>query len=654
MSTYTDTNLVAQVKSDYLEYSLATLSRSLPDIYDGLIPARRRILQTMVEEGLLPTKPYVKCARTTGLTSAFYHPHGSAYGSLISMATSWNNMIPWIDCHGNVGSTVDSPAAERYVENRLTTAAVEILLQNRETWETRPNYDGSRKEAIRLDAKVPAVLLNGTEGISVGYSTKIAQHSLRDICDAVVNGSTLYPDFPTGCQILNDDGLNDYVRTGSGTLRLRAILEIGKQEKSGRAKERATLTFTSLPPNTNPEQIGEQIKDGLEKGKFEGVSEVLDLSNMAGDCVQVVAKPGVEAATLAKYLFAYTNLESTYSARNLCLRGTRPTELPSSEIVALWKEWRLDRLRVQFEYEQDAKLTRHEIVMGLIKAIDKIDAVIKVIRAAKSPKEALIELVSNRTLKFTSEQARAILEMKLRSLTNLDSEELTKEKEELEARLTQLESLISDKKARTKYMVAEVKQVGVRHGESRRSTIVDPPERLIIEKGSSRAAAPALAKPKFLKIDMKRGVVEAAKGPRGALVLEKTDKLVTVTEDGTLKKLPSNFKGVLGAGYSPVVLAKKESDVTDRKYLVVFTLDNQLKAMAIAGSDLCKATSKGKRIIPEGAQLQYFGEGSYSVPWLSTRKKKVELFPINTKPGKPGAKGIKVANLDEVQGVKCD
>lgn len=643
----TPTNLSQQVSSDYLDYAVATLSRAIPDIYDGLIPARRRILQTMIEEGLLPNKPYVKCARTTGLTSAFYHPHGSAYGSLISMATSWNNMIPWIDCHGNVGSTVDHPAAERYVENRLTNAAVELLLQNRETWETRANYDGSRQEAIRLDAKVPAVLLNGTEGISVGYSTKIAQHNLRDICKAATSDEKLYPDFPTGCLIIRDDGLEEYVNTGKGTLRLRAKLEIGKQDKAGRAKERATLTFTNLPPNTNPEQIGEQVKDGLEKGKLEGITDVVDLSDLSGDRIQIIAKPGVDATALAKYLYAHTNLEATYSARNLCLRGTRPEELSSRDIIKTWKTWRLDRLRLQFEHERDAKETRHEIVIGLIKAIDTIDLVIKVIRAAKSPKEALIDLVGNRNLKFTSDQARAILEMKLRSLTNLDADELSQEKEQLEQRIEALTALIQDEKARNKYMIKEITAIGVRHGETRRSELIDPPESLAVEKGSQRQAAPA--KPRFLKIDNKKGIIEQAKGPRGALILEKTDKLITILENGTLKKLPPNFKGPITDSYSSVVLAKKETDVANRKYLLVFTLEDELKALAIDGADLCKVTSKGKSILPEGATLAYFGEGSYTVPWVSPRKKKVELFPVSTKQGKPGGKGIKVANLSEIK-----
>lgn len=648
MSNLIDTNLVSQVSDDYLAYSIATLSRAIPDIYDGLIPARRRILQTMIEEGLLPNKPYVKCARTTGLTSAFYHPHGSAYGSLISMATSWNNTLPWIDCHGNVGSTVDSPAAERYVENRLTNAAVDILLQNRATWETRPNYDGSRQEAIRLDAKVPAVLLNGTEGISVGYSTKIAQHNLRDICNSVAKSVPLYPDFPTGCQIIKDGGLENYVKTGTGTMRLRAIVEIGEQEKVGRAKARSTLTFTNLPPNANPEQIGEQIKDGLEKGKLEGISGVVDLSDLTGDRIQIIAKPGVDANNLAKYLYAYTNLEATYSARNLCLRGTRPTELSSSEIIASWKTWRLERLRVQFTHELDSKETRLEIVRGYLKAIDKIDAVIKIIRASRSPKEALIELVSNRALKFTGDQARAILEMKLRALTNLDSEELSSEEKELVSKIAELEVLIEDDEARTKYMLKEVKAIGTRYGEKRRSLLIDPPDSLTVEKGSRQQTAP-VAKPKFLKIDMKKGLVEQVKGPRGALILEKTDKLISLTQDGTLKKLPANYKGPLGEGYSPVMLAKKETEVKERSYLMVFTLEDQLKAMAISGEDLTKATSKGKQALPQGARMLYFGEGSYVVPWVSTRKKKVELFPVSTKQGKPGGKGIKVASLAEIQ-----
>ena len=642
------TDLVTQVQEDYLDYSVTTLSRGIPDLYDGMVPSRRRILQTMIEEGLLPTKPYVKCARTTGLTSAFYHPHGSAYGSLINMATPWNNMVPWIDAHGNVGSSVDSPAAERYVENRLTTSAVELLLQNRETWETRPNYDGSRKEAIRFDTKIPAVLLNGVEGISVGYSTKLPQHNLSEICDSIIHDYPLNPDFSTGCLIVSDTGLAQYRLTGSGPIRCRAKMTTDVIEKTGRAKERTALIFKNLPLNTNPEQIGQQIKDGLEKGKIEGITEVIDLSDLSGDCIQVITKPGVSATAVAQHLYAYTSLESTYSARNMVLDGARPTELPASEIITKWKAWRLERLRVQFEYEQDAKESRLEIVTGLLKAIDKLDLVIKVIRASASPKEALIELVSNRNLKFTSEQARAILDMKLRSLTNLDSEELTTESAELTARLEALQTLIQSEPARSKYMLAEIKQISKKFGEPRRSQLIDIPEGLTKQSEPGQPRTPSVPKPRYIKVDTDKGILAKAPGPRGALVLQSSDKLITLTADGTLKKLPSNYTGTLSTSYSRVLLAKPESDVIARKYLLVFTLNDALKAMVITGENLTKVTSKGKPILPEGTTILHFSEKSYVVHWVSGRKKPLTL-DLTFKPGKPGGVGIKVGALTDIQ-----
>jgi DNA gyrase/topoisomerase IV subunit A len=306
----------------------------------------------------------------------------------------------------------------------------------------------------------------------------------------------------------------------------------------------------------------------------------------------------------------------------------------------------MGRLGERFQYELDAAECRLEVVRGYLKAISKIDAVIAIIRKSASPKEALITLVSNRTLKFTPDQARAILEMKLRALTNLDSEELQTEEGSLCGRIEELKDLVSNEKVRKAYMTKEIKAIGVRYGEKRRSEIIDAPEGLAVEKGTNRVAP--VSKPKFIKIDMKKGVVTQVKGPRGAMVLEKSDKLVTLTLDGTLKKLPANYKGPITDSYSGVALAKKENEVATRKYLVVFTLGDQLKAMMVAGEDLCKVTSKGKRVIPEEAQLLYFGEGSYVVPWASNRKKKVELFPVSTKQGKPGGRGIKVASITEI------
>jgi DNA gyrase subunit A len=640
------TNLVSQIKSDYLAYSMSVIvGRAIPSLTDGLKPAQRRILTAMKWLGLRPDGRYMKSARVEGETMGKLHPHSGAYGVMVTLAAPWNNNLPLIDGQGNWGSSVDGAAASRYTECKLSPFAWDCLLTDNETWVTTDNYDGSLQEPTELNVKIPLVLLNGQEGIGVGFATKIPPHSLRDICDAVCKGSLLTPSFPTGCDIVNDSGLTDYQRTGVGTLRLRARCEVTSEGTGKRTKQ--TLTFTNLPTSTDPEKIGQQIKDALDKGSISGVSAVSDQSDLTGDRLTVTLKTGTDISLATRQLYHYTDLDTKYSARLLVVDGLRPVEMSPSELITSWTSWRLARLGAKFRHELNACELRLEIVRGYLKAISKIDAVIKIIRASKSPKEALIELVSNRSLKFTGDQARAILEMKLRALTNLDSEELAQEEGSLIAKREELEVLIRDEKARKTYMLKEIKAIGVRHGEVRRSSLIDPPEGLTVEKGS-RQQGETVAKPRFIKIDTKKGIAEQAKGPRGALILEKTDKLITLTQDGTLKKLPPNFKGPLGDGYSPVVLAKKETDVRERKYLMVFTLGDQLKAMMISGEDLTKVTSKGKQALPEGATMLYFGEGSYTVPWASSRKKKVELFPVTTKQGKPGSKGIKVATISEI------
>jgi DNA gyrase subunit A len=641
----TSINLVSQIKDDYLAYSMAVLvGRAIPSLTDGLKPAQRRVLTAMKWLGLKPDGKYMKSARVEGETMGKLHPHGGAYGVMVTLAAPWNNNLPLIDGQGNWGSSVDGAAASRYTECKLTAFAWECLLDESETWTTTANYDGSLQEPVELNAKVPTVLLNGQDGIGVGFATKIPPHSLRDICDAITKGSLLTPSFPTGCYIVNDDGLDAYTKTGIGSIRLRAKVEISTAG-TGR-KQKQVLTFTNLPLGTNPEKIGEQIAAGLEKGTIHNITNVIDESDLTGDRIAVIAKSGTDIDLLTRQLYHYCDLDTKYSARLLVVDGTKPLELSPNELLTRWTQWRMARLGAYFKFELDKSESRLEVVRGYLKAIDKIDAVIKVIRGSASPKEALIELVSNRNLKFTSAQAKAILEMRLRALTNLDSEELRTEEGSLCDRITELEGLVKDDKVRKAYMLKEIKAIAVRYGEKRRSEIIDPPEGLAVEKGSSRQAAPS--KPRFIKIDMKRGVIEQAKGPRGATILERSDKLVTITLDGTLKKLPSNYKGPISDGFSPVALAKRENEVKERKYLVVFTLGDQLKAMMVAGEDLCKVTSKGKRVIPEEAQLLYFGEESYVVPWASSRKRKVELFPLSTKQGKPGARGIKVASISEV------
>ena len=641
----TPVDLASQLREDYLSYSVSVLvGRAIPSLTDGLKPAQRRVLTAMKWLGLRPDGKYMKSARVEGETMGKLHPHGGAYGVMTTLAAPWNNNLPLIDGQGNWGSSVDGAAASRYTECKLSRFSWDCLLEETDTWETRPNYDGSLQEPVELNVKVPLVLLNGQEGIGVGFATKIPPHSLRDVCDTVCKGSSLIPSFPTGCDIVNDDGLASYQRTGVGTLRLRARCETTQEGTGKRAKP--VITFTNLPSGTNPEKIGNQIKEHLDKGNLTSITAINDQSDLSGDRIAIIAKNGTDLNLLRKQLYYHTDLETKYSARLLVVDGTKPVELSASELIARWKTWRLGRLGVRFQYELNANETRLEIVRGYLKAIGKIDTVIKIIRAAASPKEAIIELVSNRTLKFTADQARAILEMKLRALTNLDSGELIQEEKSLIAKIDELNYLLTNDKARKAYMVKEIKAIGVRHGEKRRSDLIDIPEELTFDKTSTRQTVPT--KPRFLKIDMRKGIVEQAKGPRGCLVVEKTEKVITVTQDGTLKKLLANYKGPLGEGYSPVLLAKKEEEVKERSYLAVFTLEGQLKAMTIAGEDLVKTTSKGKQVLPDEAIMVHFGEGPYTVPWASARRKKVELSPANTKQGKPGGKGIKIATLSEI------
>jgi len=659
----TTTSLTSQLTEDYMAYSMAVLlGRAIPDMYDGLKPAQRRVLQTMFEEGLMPEKRYVKCARVTGLAMGYYHPHGDCYGTLVNMATTWNNNVPWVDGHGNFGSTVDGPAAARYTECKLRPSAVDLLLQDKSTWETRGNYDGSRQEAVRFNTAVPSVLLNGDTGIAVGFATKLAPHSLRSIVEATKLAckvgakpaelekaqNELVPDFPTGCDIVNDDELKKYKQTGSGNIRCRAKFESGIQQRAGKAKDRVTLTFTNLPPGVNPEKLGEQVRDALEKGKIDGIAEVIDESDLTGDRFTVIAKPGVQAEQLSQQLFVCTDLDSRYSAKTLVIDGSRPVELSPVEICQKWFSWRMDRLGRKFSQELDEAEQRLEIVMGFLKAIEKIDAIIKIVRASSSKKEALIALV-DRPFKFTSDQAEAILEMRLRQLTGLDQSGLEEEKQTLEELLKKLTELVNNPETRQSWVYKQITELAKRHGEVRRSALVDPPAGGgPSTSGSRQKRVPAAPRPRFLKIDLKKGLVEQAKGPRGALVVDSKDKVILMTEDGLLKKVAATFKGPISTGYEPVVLAKREVDVTERKFLVVFKLDGQLKAFTLSGLDLCKATSKGKRWLPEQAEFVYFGEGSYTVPWSSSRKKKVELSLSSVKQGRPGSKGIKVGNLEEV------
>ena len=530
-------SLSKQIQEDYLSYSLSVLlGRAIPRLTDGCKPIARRILTAMKWLNLKPDGRYMKSARVEGEVMGKLSPHGGSYGSIVTLAAPWNNLIPLVDGHGNWGSSTDPSASSRYTECKLSAFAWDCLLDDSDTWETMPNYDGSLQEPIELNVKIPHVLLNGQEGIGVGYACKIPPHSLRSTIDAIKlickdtvtekahlenlkkARLSLIPDFPTGTQIVQDDQLEAYTRTGIGGIRCMARVEAGIQKRDGKARNRSTLTFTCLPPGTNPEKLGEQIKSELEKGRIDGIAEIIDESDISGDRLVVVLKPGADVNLVKQLLYTYTDLDCKFSAKTLVIDGFKPVELSPVQIIQRWVQWRLDRLDVKFEHELEAKYKRLHIVEGLLKAIDRMDLVIKRIRAASDKSEAKQSLMST-PLKFTEQQAEAILEMRLRQLTGLDFDSMVCEKNELLTNIERLESLVGDEadnvSARKSYMLEELNKINKQYGESRRSPLIDVPVSTVTRpkvEGDAPTATTPIAKPRFLKIDMKKGVIEQSKG----------------------------------------------------------------------------------------------------------------------------------------------
>jgi DNA gyrase subunit A len=657
VTEYTAVSLTQEVQTDYLNYSLAVLiGRAIPNLYDGLKPAARRVLTAMRWLNLKPEGRYMKSARVEGETMGKLHPHGGAYGVMVTLAQPHNNQIPLIDGWGNWGSSTDSAAAARYTEAKLSKFAWDVMLADEKTWETVPNYDGSLQEPQTLNAAFPYVLLNGTEGIGVGFATKLASHELGEIAEALVYVSKgnllaaaniLKPSFPTGCDIVEDTELARYVETGAGNIRCRARMAQGTITVGKRKQQRPTLTFTNLPPGTNPEKIGEQIAAGLDKGVIANVTEITDESDVEGDRILVVLKSDADATIVAKQLYAYTDLDSKYSAKTLVIDGIKPVELSPVGILQRWLPWRHERLKVRFTSESQEANARLHIVEGLCRAVSQIDELITVIKASKDRTEALAKLIGSK-YKYSRQQAEAILQLRLQSLTNLDAANLEEEAIGLRSQLASLETLLSDDKERGRFILREIAAISKAHKSERKSAFIAVPDSIAGRDGSPRKVSPTVSKPRYWQINKKIGSVTPTKTIKGSLVVSKEDKIILATEDGTFKKVGYTFKGPISDSASPVILAQRDTEVAAKKFAVVYTLGEEIRAFVVSGEDLLKVTSKGKKLLPVGASLLHFGEKPYTVEWHSKRKRPV-VIGLDFKLGRPGSKGLKVGAIAEAK-----
>ena len=650
-------NLVDEMKTAYLDYSMAVLvGRAIPDLYDGLKPVTRRVLTAMKWLNLKPEARYMKAARVEGETMGKLHPHGGAYGAMVTAASWWTNNHPLVDGHGNWGSPTDGPAAARYTEAKLTSFAYEALLQDSETWVTRDNYDGSLQEPVQFNARLPVILLNGGEGIGVGYATKIPTHNLRGVAkalralvddDMLEAKKALAPDFPTGCDIVKDEGLVEYLNTGAGSIRMRAVCAREKLDYGKRSK-RDALIFTNLPIHINTEQVGEQVKEAIEKGKITTVADVRDETDKAGVRLVIVLKAGADVDQAEAELFHHTSLDTRFAARNLAIDGLKPVQLAPHDILIKWAGWRDQRLVASLKAELEKRRSRLEVVQGLITAITMIDEVIIQIRMAKDRPDARKRLEK---MQFSAVQADAILDMRLAQLTKLDDKQLQTEAKDIQARIKAILALTSSEKKRREYIVSEVEQLAERHGNARRSKAIPEPKQLSVQtvkvgrkKVEVKTTGP---KTRFMLLDEEKGIFTQLKGPRGANVTAQDDqRLVVVCGNGFFYKLSPKHRGPVASEPTKVLARGNTGKLSETPLIAVWKTDEGVFANVIPWEMLTKTTSKGKRWLPEGAELLSLG-GTYTVKMQGRKKDRV--VGINAvKPRPIGGPGTKLAKLEEI------
>ncbi len=629
-------DLVKEMEESYLSYSLAVIvGRALPDLYDGLKPVHRRILKAMHDLGLSSSGAFKKSARVCGEVMGKWHPHGDAYGSMVTLAAPHSNNHTLIDGHGNWGSPTDNAAASRYTECRLSSYSEDVLLQNFSMCEEKPNYDGSLQEPIRLEAQLPNVLILGSEGIGVGYATNIAQHNLRGVVRVAqsilqgleVDDSDLLPDFPSGCDIVREDALEQYLLTGQGSIRMRAKVEKTRVKRSGKKSDWLQLVFTNLPYQVNTEQISEDIR----KGNIEGILDLRDESDLSGERLVVYCSSKEDPDSIIDQLYQSTRLEKTFGANNTVIQNMVPILLSPKEIIRRWLDWKDVRLLVQFRREKESLESRLHILDGLLLALNHIEKVVTYIRSSANKSEAKKKLMEH----WTPEQTESILNLKLYQLSSLDSSSLEEERTSLRVRLTEVECLIEDKPLRDKYLIGQLEYLQKRHGNTRKCQVISASPKAVTPRKVER-------KPRYLKIDSKRGTVEQLTGPRSSsLILQDNDKLIILSEGGVVKRLPSKYRGPAFNKAERVPYFQKQSSIVGETLLAVWVRNDSVYSNVINGEELCKTTSTGKRWLPPDSKLLYLGKDSYQLPG-----KKVTIQ--STKPRPLGGVGNKLCSSQGV------
>ena len=482
-----DIDLKKTMETSYIDYAMSVIAaRALPDVRDGLKPVQRRVLYSMVELNNGPDKPHRKSARIVGDTMGKYHPHGdsSIYGALVNMAQKWATRYPLVDGHGNFGSMDgDGAAAMRYTEARLSRISMEMLADiGKNTVDFMPNFDETEKEPTVLPARFPNILVNGGTGIAVGMATNIPPHNLREVIAAVVKiidnrveedrPTTIEelmeivkgPDFPTGATILGKAGIEEAYRTGRGKIRVRAVYNI-----EAMANGKSRIIVTELPYAVNKARLIEKIAELVKDKKVDGITDLRDESNREGLRICIELRRDVNANVIMNRLLKHTQLQDTFGVIMLALVNNEPRILNLQQILEYYLKHQEDVVTRRTKYDLNKAEERAHILEGLLKALDHIDEVIKIIRGSANIQVAKAQLMERFDL--SDAQAQAIVDMRLRALTGLEREKLENEYKELEAKIAELKAILADEKKLLGVIKEEISLIADKYGDDRRTAI---------------------------------------------------------------------------------------------------------------------------------------------------------------------------------------
>ncbi len=525
-----------EMQRSYLDYAMSVIiGRALPDVRDGLKPVHRRVLYAMYDGGYRPDRGYFKCARVVGDVMGNYHPHGdsSIYDALVRLAQPWSLRYPMIDGNGNFGSPGnDPPAAQRYTECRLQPLAMEMLRDiDQETVDFSANYDGRSQEPDVLPSRIPNLLVNGSAGIAVGMATNIPPHNLREVASGVqwlldhpeagdeelldallerVQG----PDFPTGALIVGKQGIEDAYRTGRGSVRMRAVVEVDEDSKG-----RTILVATELPYQVNPDNLAESIADLVREGRVGGIADVRDEgSQRTGQRLVVVLKRDAVAKVVLNNLYKHTQLQYTFGANMLSVVDGVPRTLRLDEMVRFYVAHQVDVIVRRTRYRLRKAEERAHILRGYGKALDRLDDVIALIRRSESADAAREGLIS--LLEIDDVQALAILDMQLRRLAALERQRILDELGEREAEIADLQAILADPTRQRRIIGEELREITERYGDERRTRIVpfegDMSAEDLIAQEDVVVTVTRGGYAKRTKTDLYRSQRRGGKGVRGA------------------------------------------------------------------------------------------------------------------------------------------